>query len=150
MSINKWEHLFVKGEYPSRDNLLSDLTIEQVNKIPDGVSHSIYEDLWHLTTWQDVVTSNDQSKYESWQNKNIFPTERTASLKDWEDLKKKFSDGVNKILEYSAVPGNIEQEIEPGFNIADTLSCLAVHNAVHFGKIITIRQMIGAWPPKEK
>ncbi|MDQ3019668.1 MAG: DinB family protein [Bacteroidota bacterium] len=150
MSFNKWEHLFLKGEYPSRDKLLSGLTLEQVTTIPKGLSHSIYEEFWHLTEWQDVVISDDKNKDESWDKGNTFPPARPNSLRDWEELKKKFNDGVKKILEYSSVPGNLEKEIEPGFNIDDSLSCLAVHNSVHFGKILAIRQMLGTWPPKEE
>ena len=150
MSINKFEHLFLKGEYPERGKLLSGLTLQQVNEVPKGLSHSIYEELWHLTTWQDVVISNDESKFKSWENKNIFPTAKAADINEWNDLVKKFMDDVKKIFEYTSVPGNLEQEIEPGFTINDTLSSLAVHNAVHFGKILAIRQAIGAWPPEEK
>ncbi len=62
----------------------------------------------------------------------------------------KFNEGVKKIMDYTAVPGNLEQEIEPGFTVSETLSCLAVHNAVHFGKILAIRQSIGAWTTEEK
>ncbi|MEO8210722.1 MAG: DinB family protein, partial [bacterium] len=138
MSINKWEHLFVKGEYPSRERLLSGLTLEQLTAIPKGLSHSIYEEFWHLTQWQDVVISDDKNKDESWDKGITFPPARPNSLREWEELKKKFNDGVKKILEFSSVPGNLEKEIEPGFTIADSLSCLAVHNAVHFGKILAI------------
>ena len=84
------------------------------------------------------------------ENKNIFPTAKSADINEWNDLVKKFMDDVKKIFEYTSVPGNLEQEIEPGFTINDTLSSLAVHNAVHFGKILAIRQAIGAWPPEEK
>ena len=149
MSFNIWEHLFVKGEYPSREKLLSSLSLEQVNAIPIGLSHSIYEEFWHLTEWQDVVTSNDKSKYQSWEQGNSFP-EKPADLKDWEELIKKFNDGLIKIMEYTAVPENLEQEIEPGFTMNDTLNCLAVHNAVHFGKILAIRQVLGTWPKEKK
>jgi hypothetical protein len=33
-------------------------------------------------------------------------------------------------------------------SMADELSSVAVHNAYHFGKIVALRQRIGAWPPK--
>jgi hypothetical protein len=31
--------------------------------------------------------------------------------------------------------------------MADELYCVAVHNAYHLGKIVALRQRIGAWPP---
>ena len=42
------EHLFLVGEFPARAHLLSGLTLEQVTLCPDGASHSIYEELWHV------------------------------------------------------------------------------------------------------
>ncbi|MDQ3193609.1 MAG: hypothetical protein M3P82_01285 [Bacteroidota bacterium] len=150
MGINVLEHLFLKGEYPERGKLLSGLTLDQVTAVPEGISHSIFEELWHLTTCQDTVASNDESKDKSLEDSNGFPVSSPADINEWNDLVKKFNDGVKKILEYSAVPENHQQEIEPGYTLNDTLSCLAVHNAVHFGKILAIRQAIGAWPPEEK
>ncbi|MCC7015516.1 MAG: hypothetical protein IT454_23360 [Planctomycetes bacterium] len=37
-------------------------------------------------------------------------------------------------------------EVAPGWSLANELSCVAVHNAYHFGKIVALRQRIGAWP----
>lgn len=148
MSINKWEHLFSKGEYPSREKLLSGLTLDHVNANIPGISHSIYEELWHLATWQDVVISNDQNKIDSFEKGKHFPENKAQSIDEWNELVNKFNADVEKILEYSKSKENLAQEIEPGFTISDTLSCLAVHNAVHFGKILAIRQSLNAWPPK--
>jgi hypothetical protein len=44
-------------------------------------------------------------------------------------------------------PERLAIEVEPGVTMADELNCLAVHNAYHLGKIVALRQRIGAWPP---
>src|ERR1700720_1490147 len=49
------EHLFLVGEFPARAHLLSGLTLEQVTLCPDGASHSIYEELWHVVSYQQSV-----------------------------------------------------------------------------------------------
>ena len=41
---------------------------------------------------------------------------------------------------------SLEEEI-PGVTMGDVLHSLAVHNAYHMGKIVVVRQLIGAWPP---
>lgn len=46
------------------------------------------------------------------------------------------------------VRDRLAAEIEPGVTLADELNSVAVHNAYHFGKIVALRQRIGAWPPK--
>jgi hypothetical protein len=33
--------------------------------------------------------------------------------------------------------------------LADERNSVAVHNAYHLGKIVALRQRIGAWPPPE-
>ena len=43
-------------------------------------------------------------------------------------------------------PARLAVEVEPGVTLADELSSVAVHNAYHFGKIVALRQRIGAWP----
>jgi len=54
------EHLFLVGEFPERTRLLSGLTLEQVTLRPDGATHSIYEELWHVVAYQhSVVGSGD-------------------------------------------------------------------------------------------
>ena len=49
------EHLFLVGEFPARARLLSGLTLEQVTLCPDGASHSIYEELWHVVGYQQSI-----------------------------------------------------------------------------------------------
>ena len=34
-----------------------------------------------------------------------------------------------------------------GLTLADELNSVAIHNAYHLGKIVALRQRIGAWPP---
>lgn len=35
------------------------------------------------------------------------------------------------------------------YTIADALTHLAIHNAHHLGQIVTIRQILGVWPPPD-
>lgn len=149
MAFSKWEHIFSKGEYPSRERLLSGLTLDQVTTLPKGMSHSIYEELWHIVTWQDIVITNDDSKYKSWEEGNRFPLNRPETINEWNELVGKFQSGLNEIFKHASNPETLKFEPEPGVTIEDCFNSLAVHNAVHFGKILALRQMIGAWPPVE-
>ena len=49
------EHLFLVGEFPARAQLLSGLTLEQVTVCPDGASHSIFDELWHVVAYQQSI-----------------------------------------------------------------------------------------------
>ena len=49
------EHLFLVGEFPARARLLAGLTLEQVTLCADSASHSIYEELWHVVSYQQSI-----------------------------------------------------------------------------------------------
>lgn len=149
---NKWEHLFLKGEYGSRERILSNLTLEQVTELPPGMKHSIYDELWHTVKWQNFVIQEEtnEDEYQTWEKgESRFPSEIPKSEDEWIALVENFFAGLKKIIEYTRTHEDLRKEVEEGVNIEDSLCCLSIHNAYHLGKIVAIRQMIGAWPSKD-
>ena len=65
----------------------------------------------------------------------------------WHDLVRVFLDGARAAAALGQVPERLALEVEPGVTLADELNSVAVHNAYHLGKIVALRQRIGAWPP---
>jgi len=73
------EHLFLVGEFPERTRLLSGLTLAQVTLRPDGASHSIYEELWHVVAYQEsIVGSGDP-------NGDRYPSTAPEHEQQWHD-----------------------------------------------------------------
>ena len=135
------EHLFLVGEFPERAQLLSGLTLEQVTLRPDGASHSIYEELWHVVGYQQsVIERSDQAG-------DFYPSVAPAQEQQWHDLVRVFLDGARAAAALGQAPERLALEVEPGVTLADELNSVAVHNAYHLGKIVALRQRIGAWPP---
>jgi len=135
------EHLFLVGEFPERTRLLSGLTLEQVTLRPDGASHSIYEELWHVVACQQsIVASGDP-------NGDRYPSAAPEHEQQWHDLVRVFLDGARTAAAMGQTPERLATEVEPGVTMADELNSVAVHNAYHLGKIVALRQRIGAWPP---
>ena len=141
-----WEHLFLTGEFPARADLLSGLTLEQATLRPAGASHSIYDELWHAATWQRIVVERDQAAGDS--GGDLYPSEAPEREQQWGDLVRLFLDGAQAAVAWAQSPERLAMEEEPGVTMADELHSLAVHNAYHLGKIVALRQSIGAWPPK--
>ena len=140
--MHNLEHLFLVGEFPERARLLSGLTLEQVTQRPDGASHSIYEELWHVVGYQEsVVGSGDPDG-------DRYPRTAPEHEDQWNDLVRVFLDGARAAAAFGQTPERLALEIEPGVTMADELNSVAVHNAYHLGKIVALRQRIGAWPPK--
>lgn len=147
--MNKWQHLFVDGEYMERARMLSGLTLEQVKRVASAHSHSIYDELWHTTKWQHIIVMRDEEQYREWQESALYPTQPPATEAEWAALVKQFLDGLQTALQWADSPEKLATELDPGVTMADALHSLAVHNAYHLGKIVAIRQAIGAWPPEE-
>jgi hypothetical protein len=146
--MSKWEHLFVDGEFGVRSHLLSGLTAGQVAMRPAGASHSIYQELWHAATWQSIVVRRDSSAAAAWNSGGgQFPPEAPVSEQMWQEAVAGFLTGAEKALEWGHLPEALVTEVSAGVTLADVLGSLAVHNAYHFGKIVALRQLIGAWPP---
>ena len=134
------EHLFLAGEFPERARLLSGLTLEQVTQRPDGASHSIYEELWHVVAYQQSIVVPDEP------HREVYPSAAPEHESQWQDLVRLFLDGARAAAAMGQTPERLALEVEPGVTMADELNSVAVHNAYHLGKIVALRQRIGAWP----
>ena len=137
------EHLFLVGEFPERAHLLSGLTLEQVTLCPDGASHSIYEELWHVVGYQQSIIEPGEPAGD------FYPSVAPEHEHQWHDLVRVFLDGAHAAAALGQEPERLALEVEPGVTLADELNSVAVHNAYHLGKIVALRQRIGAWPPTE-
>lgn len=148
-TFNIWEHIILKGEFAERKKILSGLTAEQVNKKPVPGLHSIYEELWHTERWQHIVIDNDTELDKKWQSdeSEIFP-KSAATQEEWELLVRDFLAGLDKLMEFTSHPEELSKKDANGISVEDNVNSLIVHNTYHLGKIVAIRQMIGAWPPK--
>ena len=148
--MGRWEHLFIDGEFISRARLLSGLTVEQVNMRPSGLPHTIYEELWHTAKWQSIVVRCEDRSATAWvDGEQDFPSEAPGSECIWEDLVTEFLAGSERAVELGRSSEALMKEAHPGGTLAERLESLAVHNAYHLGKVVALRQVIGAWPPPE-
>lgn len=143
--MGKWQHLFRDGEFARRERILAGLTLEQVTLRPSPQSHSIYEELWHTSRWQAIVVNRDEALYEEWKAGHVYPEAPPASLAEWEALVAQFLAGIEKALWWAESPERLGRETSPGTAMEDVLLSLSVHSSYHLGKIVALRQFIGAW-----
>lgn len=148
-TFNKWEHLVLKGEFAERKKILSGLTLEQVTKKPSPQLHTIYDELWHMSGWQHIVINNDTEMDKLWQQGGVFPAEQAASQEEWGALVEKFLADLDKIMDFTRSPEALNKDAGDGATVEDYLYCLFIHNSYHLGKIVSLRQMMDAWPPKQ-
>jgi uncharacterized damage-inducible protein DinB len=113
----------------------------QVTQCPDGASHSIYDELWHVVAYQQSVIEPGDPAGDN------YPSAAPEHEHQWHDLVRVFLEGAHAAAALEQAPERLAREVEPGVTMADELYCVAVHNAYHLGKIVALRQRIGAWPP---
>jgi uncharacterized damage-inducible protein DinB len=142
---NKWRHLFSDGEFARREQILAGLTFEQVTSRPSAQSHTIYEELWHANRWQSIIVNRDEALYEEWKRGEVYPKQAPARTEDWDSLVAEFLAGTEKALWWVESPERLARETSPGTTMEDVLHSLAIHSAYHMGKIVALRQQLGAW-----
>ena len=106
--MHNLEHLFLVGEFPERAHLLSALSLEQVTLRPDGASHSIYEELWHLVGYQQSILSPGDPAGD------FYPSAPPEHEHQWRDLVRVFLDGAHAAAALGQAPERLAVEVEPG------------------------------------
>jgi uncharacterized damage-inducible protein DinB len=126
-----------------------------VGRVP-GSPHSIVEIVAHLVFWQawflDRITGRPvpmpAGAVLGWP---------AAGEGEWNRLRDEFVNGLHRAVALAETPDERVRRVEPAiefpplaeYTVADALTHLAMHNAHHLGQVVTLRQMLGAWPPPE-
>ncbi|WP_420594762.1 DinB family protein [Deinococcus sp.] len=149
-----WSFLFLNGEFAPRSSILDGLTLEQVAARPGEAPHSIYEELWHTMDWQKIVLERDETAIKHWEENVSFPpSPAPESEATWQALVDSFLALSERAVELAQDQAWLETEEgadNPGFTWRNALEQLAVHNAYHLGKIVSLRQVLGCWTPRPK
>jgi uncharacterized damage-inducible protein DinB len=85
---------------------------------------------------------------------DAFP--RQNDPESWLELCQRFFRGNQKAAEAARDTGKLDQPVRcpsrPGvaariMTVREQLESLGAHNHYHFGRIVLLRQLLGAWPP---
>ncbi len=145
--MSMWKHLFADGEYPDRQRILVGLAPEHISSRPPGATHSIYQEVWHITRWQAIVLSRDPNRRDAWIRGGRYPSSPGPShVSEYEDLVAEFLRGLEIVQGLTRSEDSLNAHVTDGFTFRDELTCLAVHNAYHLGKVVALRQQLGCWP----
>jgi hypothetical protein len=86
-----------------------------------------------------------------------FPGEEQAAREGWEALCARFFRGIGHAVAIAGDESRMETPVRcpsrPGepvrtMTVREQLESLAAHDSYHFGRIVLLRQMCGAWPPR--
>jgi uncharacterized damage-inducible protein DinB len=139
-------------------HILEGVPSDLAHRLLDGAPHTIYQELWHITFWQQVTLDWVNAIETPFPHRpsDGFATESDAVLEPWDKLRQRFFIGNRQAAEVAADEKRLNQSVRcpsrPGnpiriMSVREQLESLAAHNAYHFGRIVLLRQLFRAWPP---
>lgn len=139
--------------------ILEGLTDTIAHTLVPKAPHTIYQELFHITFWQQISIDWARGLETPYPQKPEYgfgsPAEQN-SPEPLSDLIDRFHttskiaaalaaspESVTKIIRCPSPPGHATREM----TVAEQLISLAAHNAYHFGRIVLMRQLQKVWPP---
>jgi uncharacterized damage-inducible protein DinB len=137
-----------KGAHVETKNLFAGLDWKVVGTRPEGVPHSLFQLLNHLTYWKDWVV-----KWLDGENPPIpkhasggWPGSPTpASAREWQRAARGFRSGLDRLARQSREADLLATRGK--HSRLGMLQTIASHNSYHLGQAVLLRQMLGTWPP---
>lgn len=135
--------------------ILDGLTGEQANARPQGLPYSIADLVAHMCFWQewfnDCLSSGfagiPQHSADGWP---------ATSAGEWDDLRQRYVRSIAEAKRIAAGPDSLAGALLPAnAQVASMtresrgsgLVRAALHNSHHLGQVITLRRLMGLWPP---
>ncbi len=137
-----------KGAHVAPKDAFNGLDWKTAGAQPDGVPHSIFQLLNHMTYWNDWVVK--------WLAGQKPPVPKHASgswpggaapqtAKEWRQALRRFEQGLQAMTRASQATDLLAKRgTSTGLQM---LQAIAAHNSYHLGQVVVLRQRLGAWPP---
>lgn len=131
---------------------LAGITAAQARKRPKRGIATIWEQLAHMVFWQDIMLTRMRGQVppdvphdqDGWPKMPPVAGQEEA----WADLVAHFGAGLKeaeKIAKKAKLGSNMSRKTKRTF--ANQILSLATHNGYHLGQIVTLRRLVGNWPP---
>ena len=141
------------------EQVVRGVTEERSRRRPAGSPRSLYEELWHVTFWLERSRDWIGGKPTPYPASAVdgFPTVLEMERESWAELVQRFLRGLERAAEAAGEAARLEGPVEcpsvPGepmrtMTVREQLENLGAHNSYHLGRMVLLRQMLGAWPPE--
>jgi uncharacterized damage-inducible protein DinB len=134
---------------------------ELVHREIAGAPRTIYAELWHITYWLEMTldwVDGRETAYPEDPTLASFPSKADVERESWAEVVRRFFAGIEKAAAITRDAARMEVVVRctsPAgapvrtMTVREQLESLTAHDAYHFGRIVLMRQMLGAWPPVE-
>jgi len=149
-----------KGAHADPLACVEDLSAELAARQITGFPHSIGQLVFHMNYWMDYELRRIRGQrpaYPEHAAESFPPAASPYDTQEWDRLKQHFA---GLLADFTALasssPEEMQRQIESvhegDTKVAGTLEAvlwqMVAHNSYHTGQIATLRQVLGAWPPR--
>lgn len=137
-----------EGAHVETKTIFAGLDWKAAGTKPDGVAHSVYELLMHMSYWQDWVVAWAEGKSPAAPRHaaGSWPREAgPASRSDWTKAVQEFRRGLTQLER--ACRGADLSSARGKKSRLEMLLAIGAHNSYHAGQVVSLRQVLGKWPP---
>lgn len=137
-----------EGAHVSTANVFEGFDWKMAGTRPTNAPHSIFELLMHISYWQDWGVQWLDGKRPaiprhaaaSWPK-----SQAPANEAEWKRAVRNFRSGLDDLQRRVDKTGLLEKI--DGKTRLQMLHTLASHASYHAGEVVSLRQMLGSWPP---
>ena len=144
-----------EGVHLDPAGILEGLTHEQAHTKPQGLPYSIAELVAHMCFWQEWFNACLINGFTGIPKHSVggWPA---VDLNGWASLRERYVRAIEDAKRLAAEsPSLADPLLPPEANVqslaresrGSALMRAAMHNSHHFGQIITMRRLMGLWPP---
>ncbi|MFT4111693.1 DinB family protein [Silvibacterium sp.] len=155
--MNELQRNLVSDGYGAPPARILEALTEQLAHTPvPGAPHTIYEELWHLAFWLELSLdwiTGQLTPYPPHSSEG-FPAPEAIAAEPFAQLLRRFLDGLEIAFGMAGDEATLARKFDrPSrtgtlrLTVEDELLGLATHDAYHLGRIVLLRQLLGAWPP---
>lgn len=109
----------------------------------DGFPHSIHQILGHMIFWQDIALARIEGReYDAGEHAEdgwAFPEGPRDDI-DWAASVENLAHGLRRVEAHLEEVGDSEVALR-------NVRMVQGHNSYHLGQIVTLRRILGSWPP---
>jgi hypothetical protein len=134
--------------------ILDGLTDTQAHTKPHGLPYSIADIVAHMCFWQEWFNACLVSGFSGIPTHSVdgWPVTPEGG---WDDLRVRYIGSLEEAKRITADTKSLSEPLLPDADVASLAresrgSALlrgAIHNSHHLGQIITLRRLLGVWPP---
>ena len=115
---------------------------------PGGAPHSIFQLLNHIVFWHEWAVKwldGEKPAIPKHASGSWPGAERPANAGEWEQAVQRLNKALDALADHGTKTDLLEKR--GGKSRMEMLQTIASHGSYHIGQLVSVRQMLGAWPP---